>query len=228
MSTSTLTDRTNRIDRSAALALSAGSLAGLVTMALHPTGHDVIENATLGLANIRSIAVHWLAIVAQPAVLAGALGLTLRLRTRRDLAVGAYVFFAVASIAVIVAAIASGLLGSEVVDGLDEVDAATRALMLRELRYTGEINEVFAAVYVVLSGIAILLWSSAIILGRELSRALGAFGVTLSLLLIAGVLSGHLQLGIHGFGAVVLGEGVWMTWAAAGLWGTGAADARGA
>ena len=30
--------------------------------------------------------------------------------------------------------------------------------------------------------------------------------------------SGHLTLDIHGFGAVVLGQGVWMAWVAAQLW----------
>src|SRR5687768_3345602 len=77
-------------DRTAALALVAGSLAGLVTMVLHPTGRDVVHGASVGGANVLNAAVHGLAIGAQPLVLAGALAIVLRLRARRDLAVGAY------------------------------------------------------------------------------------------------------------------------------------------
>ena len=207
-----------RTDRSAALALTAGSLAGLVTMALHPTGRDVVSAASSGGTNALAGAVHWLAIVAQPLVLAGALALTLRLRARRDLAVGAYVFYAVAGVAVVTAAVASGLLAPAVLRGLGNADAAERAQMLGALHYTGLLNQAFAAVYVVLSAIAILLWSAATLAGRELSRGLGVYGLVLGALLLLGVLSGHLRLGIHGFGVVVIGQAAWIVWGAGQLW----------
>ena len=38
-------------NRNAAIALVTGSLAGLVTMALHPTGRDVVHNASAGMSN---------------------------------------------------------------------------------------------------------------------------------------------------------------------------------
>ena len=125
---------------------------------------------------------------------------------------------AVAGVAVIVAAVASGLLAPTVLRGLGDADAAERAFMLSALHYTGLLNQAFAAVYVVLSAIAILLWSSAVLAGRELSRGLGYYGLVLGALLIFGVLSGHLRLGIHGFGLIVIGQGVWMVWAAVLLW----------
>lgn len=205
-------------DRSAALAITAGSLAGLATMALHPTGRDVVQAASSGGTNALVAAVHWLAIGAQPLVLAGTLALTLRLRARRDLAVGASVFYALASVAVIIAAVASGILAPAVLRNLREADEPTRALMTNGLRYTGLLNQAFASVYVVFSAIAILLWSAAMLVGRELPRALGVYGLVLGAVLLLGVASGHLRLGIHGFGLVVLGVGVWMVWAAGWLW----------
>ena len=209
-------------DRTAALALIAGSSAGLVTMALHPTGADVVANATTGSPNTLSQAVHALAVVAQPLVLAGALALTLRLRARRDLSVGAYVFFAMASVAVIVAAVASGFLAPGVLRGLDAADAPARVTMLSALRFVGLVNQTFAILHVAFSGIAILLWSSAMLAGREMSRALAVYGLVLGALLLVGIVSGTLQLDIHGFGLVVLGEGAWMVWAASQLWRAGA------
>src|SRR3982751_511871 len=47
-------------DRSAALAITIGSLAGLVTMALHPSGNDVAQDAVHGTTNLLAPAVHWL------------------------------------------------------------------------------------------------------------------------------------------------------------------------
>lgn len=205
-------------DRTAAIALLTGSSAGLVTMALHPTGHDVIRNASAGATNTLTTAVHALALLAQPLVLAGALALTLRLRARRDVAVGAYVFFALASVAVIIAAAASGFLAPGVLRGLAGADEPARAVMTSALRYTGLVNQTFAKMHVMFSGIAILLWSGAILTGRELTRALAVYGLLLSVVLILGVASGQLRLDVHGFGFVVLGEGVWMAWAAAQLW----------
>ncbi len=206
-------------DRSAAIALVSGSAAGLVTMFAHPTGHEVVRNAAAGASNALTSGVHWLAIVGEALILTGALAITRRLRTRRDIAVGAYVFFALAGVAVIIAAAASGLLAPSIVDRLATADAPERASMMNALHYTGLLNQTFARVHVLFSGIAILLWSGAALGGRELSRPLAVFGLLFGAVLAAGVLSGYLRrLDIHSFGLVVVGQGAWMVWTATQLW----------
>ena len=134
-------------DRSAALALTAGSLAGLVIMALHPTGGDVARDATGGALRLAK-AVHWVAIVAQPLVLAGTLAITLRLRTRRDLAVGAFISFAVASICVILAAAASGIVSTGVYEGMHDTGAGDMTSVENFGHYTFLWNQAFASIYV--------------------------------------------------------------------------------
>ncbi len=205
-------------DRSAALALVAGSLAGLVIMALHPTGGEVSREASAGGAMFLVQAVHWLAIVAQPVLLAGTLALTMRIRERRGAAVAAYIFFAVASVAILIAAAASGLVSPGVLRGMHDTDFSGTISMENALHYTFLLNQAFARIYVVLAAIAIALWSWAILGGRELPRALGLYGLLLGAALVVGLASGHLTLGIHGFGLVILGQGVWMIWAAVVLW----------
>jgi hypothetical protein len=195
----------------------AGSAAGLVTMVLHPTGHDVIRNASQGTSNMLNSSVHLLAIMAQPLVLAGSLGLTLRLTARRDLAFGAFSFFLVASFAVVVAAIASGFVSPAVLAGMENADESRRAQMLGALGYTGILNQAFAKIYVVLAGTAILLWSAAMLIGREMSRLLGAYGIALGLTLVSLMAFDALQLDIHGFGAVAILTAVWFFWAAVRL-----------
>jgi hypothetical protein len=145
--------------------------------------------------------------------------LTLHLRERRDLAVTGFIFYALASMSVVVAAAMSGLVFPAVLRGVQQADAPARVIVTSLLRYTGLVNQAFAAIYVVFTGIAILLWSSAMLASRHLPRALAHYGLVLGVLLVAGVLSGHLALGIHGFGAVVLGVGIWMMWSAHRLWG---------
>lgn len=215
-------------DRTAALALFAGSLAGVVTMALHPTAHEVVRNASASAPNTLATAVHALAVLAQPLELCGTLALTLRLRARRDVAVGAYIFFALASVAALIAAVASGFLAPAVLRGLAVADAPARAAMMSALHVTGLVNQAFARVFVTCSGVAILLWSGAMrpdratagreAAGREPPRALAVYGLLLGAALTLGAVSGHLRLDVHGFGLVALGEGVWMAWVAAYLW----------
>lgn len=211
-------------DRGAALALVAGSLAGLVTMALHPTGRDAVRNASAGDHNTLLTAVHALGLLAQPVVLAGVLALTRRLRARREVAVGAYAFFALASVAVVVAAVASGFIAPGVLRGYAEADEPARAAMQSALHYTGLVNQAFARVYVLFSGVAVLLWSWAMLPERALPRPLAAYGLVLGGALILGASTGHLRLDVHGFGLVVLGEGAWMVCVAAQLWRGPAAE----
>ena len=204
-------------NRSAAIAMIAGSAAGLATMALHPTGDEVVRNATAGGSNMLNSSVHLLAIVAQPMVLAGSLGLTMNLVKRRDLAFGAFIFFAVASVAVIFAALASGFIAPAVLSGMETATEARRGAIIGALGYTGMLNQGFAKLYVVLAGIAILLWSLAILSGRELSRWLGAYGILLGLLFVTAIALNAIVLDIHGFGLVAILVGTWMVWAAINL-----------
>jgi hypothetical protein len=206
-------------DRSAALALVAGSLAGLLVMALHPTGGEVSREAAAGGSMFLVQAVHWLAIVAQPLLLAGTLALTLRLRARRAAAVAGFIFFAVAGIAVLFAGAASGIVSPGVLRGMHDAGEAGATMTVQNfLHYTFLLNQAFARIYVVLGAIAIALWSWAILGGRELPRGLALYGLLLGAALVVGMASGYLTLGIHGFGLVILGQGVWLIWAAAGLW----------
>lgn len=205
-------------DRSAAVALILGSIAGLTAMSFHPSGQDVLRSAAAATSNVKTAAVHSLALAAQILVLAGTLALAMRLRVRRDLSIAAYIVFAVASFAVIIAGVASGFLAPGVLRGYAEADEPTRAVMLNALHYTGRINRAFAQVGATLSGTAILLWSLAMLLGRELSRCLAIFGTLIGVSLALGILTGYWQVNLLGFGMVVLAESTWFVWVAVLLW----------
>jgi hypothetical protein len=197
-------------NRAAAFLLVAGSAAGLVTMVTHPTGHDVIRNASMDDPNTLVRGVHALALVGQPLLLAGTLGLSTHLRSQRALATTAWLFFAMAAVAVLIAAAASGFVAPQVLRGFAQADEAARATMLSALRYTGALNQAFAQIYVLLTGMALVLWSAAIWRGRELPRGLAVYGAVVGVAFVVGIIAGVLPLDIHGFGAVVLAQSVWM------------------
>ena len=210
-------------NRIAAIALIAGTLAGYVTMFFHPTGADVIAAASGGASNSVAMAVHFLAWLGQGATLAGAVGITHRLWSQRELAVGSYVFFTLAAVAALVATAASGFVAPRVVAGIAAADTTAREAMMSHLRYTWYINQTFSMMCVLFTSVAILLWSIAMLRARTMGRGLGGYGVVLSVALVAAVVLRLLPLDVHGFGIVVLTQGVWMMWAAGRLWG-GEAD----
>jgi len=195
----------------AGLAIIIGSVAGLATMAMHPTGHDVIASAAAGDGNLLNVGAHSLAIAGEALLLAAMLAVTARLSSARDLAVTAYVTWALATFCIIVAAVASGFIASAVAADAAELEGAARDLLMNSYHYTGEVNQAFAKVGVSLSGVAIILWSVAMI-RTGFSRALGWYGISFAALVLAGLGTGHLRLDIHGFGAVMIGQSVWMIW----------------
>jgi hypothetical protein len=204
-------------NRKAGLALTIATVGTFVTMGLHPTGAETISNSAAGGANLITRGVHALAIAMLPLMLSGLLLLTLRLRSQLELAVAAYMSYALAVVAVLIAAAASGLLSPSIADRMAMGDEAVRESLLQQFRFSGLINQAFSKIYVSLSSLSIVLWSIAMRTTPSFPRSLVGLGVIVGLLGIAGIFSGHLHLGIHGFGLVVLAQGVWTLWTARSL-----------
>lgn len=208
----------NDYNRSAALALWLGTAAGVTTMALHPTGRDVVHNASLGAANGLVTAVHTLAILGEALVLCGALGIAAKLRARLDLAAGGYVFFVLAGFTVIIAATASGFLAPWAVRGIEGVGVPERTAMFNDLHYTGLINQAFARISVIFTGIAVILWSCAMLITGAFTRRIAWYGIVVGAAILIASGSGYLRLDIHGYGLVVLATGLWQVAVASALW----------
>ena len=189
-------------------ALIAGAVMGLVTMALHPTGGDVMRDAR-GQGAL-ALAVHALALTAVPIAAYGAVALTRRLAPGGGLAELALAFYAVSAVATLMAATASGLLAPGLIARLATLDGDARVVAGEVLHYNGSVNQAFARVLVGASSIAIGLWSAEILRTGRLHRGTGVFGCVVALLTLVVLLSGHLRLDVHGFGAVVLAQSVWL------------------
>jgi len=200
------------MNKRASLALTVGTVAGLVTMAFHPSGHLRPSDVTDALV-VRDIAVHALAISAMPLMLLGTLAITLRFEAERDFAIGAYVFFALGTVAMMSAAIASGFIASHLMRDLTEKPEAQDAI-IKAVGYTAIINRSYAKVGTGLETAGIAIWSWTMLRTKVFPRSLAIYGLVYAVVVLALLLGGFLPLNVHDFGLIVLGQAVWIIWAA--------------
>ena len=207
-------------DRKSGMALIAGMLGTIITMALHPTGHDLTTPGHSEAMSQLNVAVHSLALICLPILFLGAMGLTKRLNMPDRMALAGLVVYGFAEVAVMIAAVASGLIAPGLIHHMLAADPGTASAWSAVLALDGHINQAFAMVFVVASSVAIVLWSAAILKNKTFVRALGVYGCVLGPVTILAVVSGHLRLNVHGFGLVVLLQAIWFITAAVQLWRT--------
>jgi hypothetical protein len=193
-------------DRKSGLALIAGSVGMIVTMAAHPHGN-------ISPAQVESMArnltiVHSLALASLIALFLGVLGLSQRLKSADRLDIVGFVLFAFASIGVMSAAVMDGLVAPNILRRMVEAGAANAEGWRTVFRYNFEVNQGFARLYAVTSSIALIFWSVSILRNRTLSRGLGIYGCAIGVAAVVAVASG-LAMDVHGFGAIVLGQAIW-------------------
>ena len=128
-----------------------------------------------------------------------------------------------ALVAVMVAAVASGLIAPGLGKLILDADAASNASVSQAWRvafnFNGMINQAFAKVFVVSSSTAIFVWSLA--MRRQRIWASSAiYGLLLAPITIVVLLSGHLSLGVHGFGMIVLLQALWFVTVGAAMFTT--------
>lgn len=196
-------------DRAAGLALIGGTLAGLVTMAFHPTGHALLGD----FARVAPVnrTVHGLAIAGTIATFFGLLRLARLLETPKALTDAALVSYGFGAVAVMFAAIASGFISTDIAAIVLEGGTDARTTYEPVLDFTWAFNQACTKVFVVTASVGIGLWSVAMLREPEFGRAIGITGIVIGFAAAIATFAG-LRMDIHGFGAIVLGHGIWLTW----------------
>src|SRR4029077_18048670 len=128
-------------DRKSALALIAGSVGMIITMAVHP--HGAISPAQVESMARNLTIVHSLALASLMVLFLGALGLAQRVKSADRLDIAALVFFAFASVAVMSAAVMDGLVAPNILRRLVEAGAGAGESWRIVFRYNFEINQAF-------------------------------------------------------------------------------------
>jgi hypothetical protein len=198
-------------DRAASVALIGGTLAGLVTMALHPTGHALSSDfARVAVVNR---GVHSLAIAGTIATFFGLLRLTRRLSHPSALNEAALVSYGFGAVSLMFAAIVSGFIGTDIAGIVLDAGTDSQALYEPVRDFAWAFNQACTRVFVVSASVAIALWSVAMLRDPAFGRGIGVTGILVGGLAVAATVLG-LRMNIHGFGAIVLGHGVWLIWTA--------------
>jgi hypothetical protein len=207
-------------DRQSGLALIAGSVGMIITMALHPSGH--IPAADIEPMIRKIIAVHGLALACLPIMFLGTWGLSRRIAGENHLALIAVVTYGFGLFAIMNAGVANGLVFPVLLQRIADSAGSPQAIDGWRMiaRYNFYVNQAYAQVFVAASSVAIFLWSVSIWRSRKLVRGLGIYGCLLAPVTLGALLSGRLNLDAHGFGIIVLGQAIWFMVAGKLLWGS--------
>ena len=196
--------------RKSGIALIAASAAMVITMAIHPRGLAASPDQAESVARML-IAVHALALASIPVMFLGAWGLSRRLDGPDRLAMSALVVFGFGAIALANAAVFDGLVMPALIRRLvaSATDATKQEGWHLAMRYNFELNQAYARLYAVASGVALLLWSIAIVRKNQLSRTVGIYGCILGPVTVVAISSGLLTPSVHGFGILAVLQALW-------------------
>lgn len=195
-----------------AIAIFIGTLGGIVTMAFHPTGNDLLNPADEVARRNEMIAtgVHILAIVCLPIVFFGLQGFSRLLSLDKPIVSAALIVYGFGLLAVMNSAVFSGLVGTTLTRRILESEAAERGVWRALLHYNGLLNQGFSKVYVIFVSVALILWSIAFFNRGKLPKITAVIGFLVGAFGLLGLLSGHLRLDVHGFGLYIFAQSVWL------------------
>jgi hypothetical protein len=188
----------------------------IITMISHPGGK--ISPAEVDHVARMLIVVHSLALASIPSVFLGAWGMTRRIGGPDRLAWAGLVLYALASIAVMNAAVCDGLLAPVLIRKVVAATPETRDIWQTLMNFDFQMNQAFARVYAVGSSLALVLWSVSILRYRTLGRGVGIYGVVLGVVTAAAICSGFLTPDRHGFGMLIFGQAIWFLLVAREMW----------
>lgn len=196
-------------DRKSGIALIAGSLGGILTMAIHPTGAASLPAEQVSHLSAISSVAHSIAMASVLLLFLGACGLALRIAAPDRISFAALVTFGFACVAVLIATAVSGFIVPGILERM--VRDAPAAAHQWQIVITGifQINQAFARIYSVAASLAMILWSASALRNGGFGRGVAIYGCIVSALIILGIGVGHLRLDVHGMAAVWLGQAIW-------------------
>ncbi len=194
------------------IALSLGTLGGVMTMIFHPTGHDLLNQPDeIARRNeLIAVVVHILAIISLPITFFGLLGFCRRLGLENPLVSAGLVVYGFGGIAVMSAAVLSGLVGPILTRKILESDEATQKILYAILMNNFQLNQGFTKVYLVAVAVAVIMWSILLLKKGRLMQITAIIGFLVGAFGLIGIFSGHLKLDVHGFGLLMFGQAIWM------------------
>ena len=196
-------------NRKSGIALIAGSIGGIVTMAIHPTAAGALTPAQFEHLAVTSAIAHSLAMISFLVLVLGAIGLTRHLAAPDRLALSGLVVYVFAAIAVLIATAVSGFIVPNIMRHMIRDVPTTAQQWHIVIDAIFQINQAFSRIFTVAASAAMLLWSASALRNGGLGRGIALYGCIVAPLLILGICVGHLKLDVHGMTVVVLAQVIW-------------------
>jgi hypothetical protein len=161
---------------------------------------------------------HGIALVSMPLMLIGYVDFARRLGFSRASAQAGLTFQAFAAMAVLSAALMSGLVMGELLDNAAKPGRHGTAHLEGQMHYTHVLNQAYAAVYTLASAAAIGAWSLGLWAAGKL-RGLAILGLIVALGQTAlFAFAGDDALSVHGFMAIIIAQAAWAVGIGLALW----------
>jgi hypothetical protein len=196
-------------NRKSGIALIAGSVGGIVTMAIHPTAGGALTVAQVERLAVVSGIAHGIALVSLVVLFLGACGLARGIAAADRLSFAGIVIFGFACVAIFIAATVSGFIIPAIIKRMAQDAPGNAHSWQIVIDGIFQINQAFAQIYSVAASLAVILWSVSVLWNGGLSRGVSIYGCVISGLIILGIAVGHLRLNVHGMAAVWLGQAIW-------------------
>ena len=180
------------------IALIVGTLGYIATMALHPVSVAGLSPAALAHELQVNVAVHVLGLLSLPIVLFGFVGLSERAGWYRPSTQFAFIAYSLSVVAVMIAAVADGLVGPALIQKTLGASEAVAQTMRAAFEFNFQINQAYAKVFVVGASLAIIAWSYALWSLGSFERKVAWYGWFVGLASMAALFSGHVQMSAHG------------------------------
>lgn len=212
--------RTVCSDRTLAALIAAATVLAVALMAHHPTAHAPdIAGLVAEIARKAALNrfVHGALIGLLALLLFAFLEFSARPGFTGPLVRAARLAVVIGVAASITAASINGFVVTDLAARYADADAAALDALRHLLRLCWQANQVFAALGEIARGLAVVLWSCALLqLGR--SRLVGLAGLLLGGLPVVLVLAGALRLDVHGAMLALLATALWNLLLAVQLW----------
>ncbi|MDP9052269.1 MAG: hypothetical protein M3O31_16345 [Acidobacteriota bacterium] len=197
-------------DRKSGIALMAGSVGGMLTMAIHPVGSGIHTSEEAAHLALTSGVAHSIAMVSFVLLFLGGVGITRRLAASDRLAVAALVTYGFACVAILIAAAVSGFIVPNIIKMMMRDVPAAETQWRLVIAAVFQFNQAFARIYSVAASVAIGLWSFSALHSRGLKRGTAVYGCIVAPVLIVLIGAGHLRLNVHGMAVVVVAHTIWL------------------
>ncbi len=205
-------------DRKSGIALIAGSLGGILTMAIHPTGAASLTADQVAHLAVASAAAHSLAMVSFVVLFLEGCGLARSIGAPDRIAFSAIVTYGFACVAGFIATAVSGFIVPSIMRHMILDVPATAQQWRIVIDGIFQINQAFARIYSVAASLAIILWSVSALRNGGLGRGVATYGCVIAPLIIVGIVIGHLRLNVHAMAMVVSGQAIWSVMVGAQLY----------